>query len=68
MSRRQVAALVGVAPYTFESGKLKGKRAAYNDARGCSQHQADKENRAIFLAGAKFVVRSLASANAPDGL
>ena len=24
MSRKQVAALVGVAPYAFESGKLKG--------------------------------------------
>jgi transposase len=26
MSRKQVAALVGVAPYAFESGTLKGKR------------------------------------------
>jgi transposase len=29
MSRKQVAALVGVAPYTFESGKLKGKRSIW---------------------------------------
>jgi transposase len=29
MSRKQVAALVGVAPYTFESGKLKGKRCIW---------------------------------------
>jgi transposase len=27
MSRKQVAALVGVAPYAFESGTLKGKRS-----------------------------------------
>src|SRR2546430_9728757 len=26
MSRKQVAALVGVAPYAFESGTLKGRR------------------------------------------
>ena len=29
MSRKQVAALVGVAPYDFESGKLKGKRCIW---------------------------------------
>ena len=29
MSREQVAALVGVAPYAFESGKLKGKRCIW---------------------------------------
>ena len=29
MSRRQVAALVGVAPYDFESGKLKGMRCIW---------------------------------------
>lgn len=29
MSRKQVAALVGVAPYAFESGKLKGKRCIW---------------------------------------
>jgi transposase len=29
MSRKQVAALVGVAPYTFESGKLKGQRCIW---------------------------------------
>ena len=29
MSRKQVAALVGVAPYAFESGKLKGKRCVW---------------------------------------
>ena len=26
MSRKRVAALVGVAPYAFESGKFKGRR------------------------------------------
>jgi transposase len=26
MSHKQVAALVGVAPYAFESGKFKGRR------------------------------------------
>ena len=26
MSRKQVAALVGLAPYDFDSGKLKGRR------------------------------------------
>jgi transposase len=29
MSRKQVAALVGVAPYAFDSGKLKGKRCIW---------------------------------------
>ena len=29
MSRKQVAALVGVAPYTFESGKFKGRRCIW---------------------------------------
>ena len=29
MNRKQVAALVGVAPYAFESGKLKAKRCAW---------------------------------------
>ena len=29
MSRKQVAALVGVAPYDFESGKLKGMRCIW---------------------------------------
>ncbi len=29
MSRKQVAAMVGVAPYAFESGKLKGKRCIW---------------------------------------
>jgi hypothetical protein len=29
MSRKQVAALVGVAPYAFESGKLKGARCIW---------------------------------------
>jgi transposase len=29
MSRKQVAALVGVAPYAFESGKFKGKRCIW---------------------------------------
>jgi transposase len=29
MSRKQVAALVGVAPYAFESGKLKGRRCIW---------------------------------------
>ena len=29
LSRKQIAALVGVAPYTFESGKLKGKRCIW---------------------------------------
>jgi transposase len=29
LSRKQIAALVGVAPYAFESGKLKGKRCIW---------------------------------------
>jgi transposase len=29
MSRKQIAALVGVAPYDFDSGKLKGHRCIY---------------------------------------
>jgi transposase len=29
MSRKQVAALVGVAPYAFESGTLKGRRSIW---------------------------------------
>src|SRR4029077_11090644 len=29
MSRKQVAALVGVAPYAFESGTLKGRRCIW---------------------------------------
>jgi transposase len=29
MSRKQVAALVGVAPYAFESGKFKGRRCIW---------------------------------------
>ena len=29
MSRRQIAALVGVAPYDFDSGKLRGHRSIY---------------------------------------
>jgi len=29
MSRKQIAALVGVAPYAFDSGKLKGKRCIW---------------------------------------
>jgi transposase len=29
MNRRQVAALVGVAPYAFESGTLKGRRCIW---------------------------------------
>ena len=29
LGRKQIAALVGVAPYTFESGKLKGKRCIW---------------------------------------
>src|SRR6516164_4462353 len=29
MSRKQVAALVGVAPYAFDSGKLKGMRCIW---------------------------------------
>ena len=29
MSRKQIAALVGLAPYDFESGKLKGHRSIY---------------------------------------
>jgi transposase len=29
LSRKQIAALVGVAPYTFDSGKLKGKRCIW---------------------------------------
>ena len=28
MSRKQVAALVGLAPYDFDSGKLKGRRVS----------------------------------------
>ena len=29
MSRKQIAALVGVAPYAFDSGKLKGMRCIW---------------------------------------
>src|SRR5262249_31241983 len=29
MSRKQIAALVGLAPYDFDSGKLKGHRSIY---------------------------------------
>ena len=29
MSRKQIAALVGLAPYDFDSGKLKGHRCIY---------------------------------------
>lgn len=29
MSRKQIAALVGVAPYDFDSGKLRGHRSIY---------------------------------------
>ena len=29
MSRKQVAALVGLAPYDFDSGKLKGRRCIW---------------------------------------
>ena len=29
MSRKQVAALVGVAPYAFDSGKFKGRRCIW---------------------------------------
>jgi transposase len=29
MTRKQVAALVGVAPYAFESGTLKGRRCIW---------------------------------------
>jgi transposase len=29
LSRKQIAALVGVAPYAFDSGKLKGKRCIW---------------------------------------
>ena len=32
MSRKQVAALVGVAPYAFESGKFKGRRCIWGGA------------------------------------
>jgi transposase len=29
MSRKQIAALVGLAPYDFDSGKLRGHRSIY---------------------------------------
>src|SRR5262249_28388053 len=33
MSRKQIAALVGLAPYDFDSGKLKGHRSIYGGRR-----------------------------------
>ena len=35
LNRRQIAALVGVAPYNRDSGTLRGKRAVWADAPGC---------------------------------
>jgi transposase len=36
LGRRQIAALVGVAPYPYESGKFKGRRTIWGGrARGC---------------------------------
>jgi transposase len=33
MSRKQIAALVGLAPYDFDSGKLRGHRSIYGGRR-----------------------------------
>src|SRR5262249_29470368 len=41
MSRKQVAALVGVAPYAFESRKLKRKRCVWGD-RAPIRHSVDR--------------------------
>jgi transposase len=41
LSRKQIAALVAVAPYDFDSGKLKGKRMHVGRSRGrppCALH------------------------------
>ena len=35
LNRRQIAALVGVAPYNRDSGALRGKRAVWADAPAC---------------------------------
>jgi transposase len=35
MNRKQVAALVGVAPYDFDSGRLKGMRCIWGAALRC---------------------------------
>ncbi|HEX9322991.1 MAG TPA: transposase [Xanthobacteraceae bacterium] len=35
MNRKQVAALVGVAPYDFDSGKLKGMRCIWGAVLRC---------------------------------
>jgi transposase len=37
MNRKQVAALVGVAPYAFESGMLKGRRCIWGDRANVRQ-------------------------------
>ena len=36
LGRRQIAALVGVAPYPYESGKFKGRRTIWAAARTCA--------------------------------
>jgi hypothetical protein len=46
MSRKQVAALVGLAPYDFDSGKLKGRRcylgwSMLDDGGGAAQSVFD---------------------------
>jgi len=35
LNRREVAALVGVAPFNRDSGKMRGKRAIYGGRRRC---------------------------------
>src|SRR3954452_16395556 len=37
MSRKQIAALVGLAPYDFDSGKLRGHRSIYGGAHASPQ-------------------------------
>jgi len=53
MSRKQVAALVGVAPYAFESGTLKGRRCIWG--RSCKRppgalHGRDERQQLEFCA------------------
>src|SRR5262249_37666441 len=45
MSRKQIAALVGLAPYDFDSGKLKGWWKHLDAIDGCAEHAFHRGHR-----------------------
>ena len=55
MSRKQVAALVGVAPYAFESGKFKGRRCIWGGRAPVRDALYSSDERGQLESGAQGV-------------